>query len=340
MSKKAKKNLIWVLLLFVASIWIIFQHNDRKMPYRNSSGLIFGTVYNITYQSNDSLDGNIKQELDKFDGSLSMFNENSVITKVNRNEPIRVDSLFERCFTRSMEISQMTGGDFDVTVCPLVNAWGFGFKSRHFPTDQQIQQLRQLVGYQKVKLVGGRVVKANPNMLLDFGAIAKGYGVDVVARLLDKKGVENYMVDIGGEVVLKGKNPQHKLWRIGINKPIDDSTSVNNEIDRVLYLTDCAVATSGNYRNFYYRDGKKYSHEINPHTGYPALNEILSATVITKDCMSADGFATALMVMGLKKSQAFLAKHPEIDAYLIYRDTNNKNKIYYSKGMDKYFEKK
>ncbi len=335
---KIQKNLIWVLILLIASVWIIIQHNSKKEPYRNTAGLIFGTVYNITYQSNDSLNALIKEELDKFDGSLSMFNKKSTVARVNRNEAFDVDSLFAHCFRRSMEISQMSGGDFDITVCPLVNAWGFGFKTKHFPTDSQIQDLRRIVGYQKVKLVGKRIQKADPSMMLDFSAIAKGYGVDVAARVLDKHGVKNYMVDIGGEVVLKGKNPQNKLWRIGINKPIDDSLSVNQEIDKVLYLTDCAIATSGNYRNFYYHNGKKYSHEINPHTGYPAMNEILSATVITKDCMSADGFATAIMVMGLKKTEAFLAKHPEIDAYIIYRDKDGRNKIYYSKGMDKYFK--
>ena len=337
MNKKTKKNLILVAILLIASVWIIVQHNSRKVPYRNTAGLAFGTVYNITYQSDDTLNVQIKEAIDKFDASLSMFNKKSILSRVNRNEAVNVDSLFQHCFKRSMEISRQTGGDFDVTVCPLVNAWGFGFNNNHFPTDSQIQQLRKLVGYQNVKLVGNRVVKSNPNMLLDFSAIAKGYGVDVIARLLDGYGVKNYMVDIGGEVVIKGRNPQKKLWRIGINKPIDDSLSVNQEIDRVLYLTDCAIATSGNYRNFYYHNGKKYSHEINPHTGYPALNEILSATVITKECISADGYATALMVMGLKKAEAFLARHPEIDAYIIYRDANNTNKIYYSKGMNKYF---
>lgn len=339
MTKKLRWNILWLFLLLIASGWIIIQHHHSDIPYRTSQGLIFGTIYKITYQYNDSLDGDIKQELDKFDASLSMFNKNSVIAKINRNEPIEVDTLFERCFNRSMQISQMTGGDFDVTVCPLVNAWGFGFKSKHFPEEQEIQRLKRLVGYQKIKLNERHIIKSNLYMLLDFSAIAKGYGVDVVARLLDKKGIKNYMVDIGGEVVVKGKNPQNQQWRIGINKPIDDSQSLNQEIDRVLYLTDCAVATSGNYRNFYYHNGKKYSHEINPHTGYPAMNEILSATVITQDCMSADGFATAIMVMGLNKTKAFLTQHPEIDAYVIYRDVNNKNKIYYSKGMNKYFKK-
>lgn len=340
MSRKAKKNLLWVLVLLVASVWIIVQQNEKKAPYRNNAGLVFGTVYNVTYQSDDTLNVEIRQALDKVDDALSMFNKSSVVSKINANTPVQIDSLFARCFNRAMYISKQTNGDFDITVCPLVNAWGFGFKSRQFPTDDQIQDLLQIVGYQKVRFDGKQIVKSNPLIMLDFSAIAKGYGVDMAAKALSDHGVKNYMVDIGGEVVLKGKNMQNKLWKIGINKPIDDSTSVNNEIDRVLYLTDCAIATSGNYRNYYYHNGKKYSHEINPHTGYPAMNEILSATVIAKDCMSADGYATSFMVMGLQRVKAFLAAHPELDAYIIYRGENNKNKIFYSKGMDKYFKNK
>jgi len=339
MNRKTRNSILWVALLLIASIWIIVQH-QKKAPYRNINGFVFGTVYNITYQSNDSLQLDIEDELRKFDASLSMFNDTSVISKINQNKPVVVDSLFEHCFKRSMEISQMTKGDFDVTVCPLVNAWGFGFKSKKFPNKKQIDSLLQYVGYQKVKLVNHRLIKSNPNIMLDFSAIAKGYAVDVVSYFLDKRGIRNYMVDIGGEVVIRGKNPQNKLWRIGINKPIDDSLSVNQEIDKVMNISNKAIATSGNYRNFYYYKGKKYSHEINPHNGFPALTDVLSSTVITSDCMSADAFATAIMVMGLKKSQSFLRRLQNVDAYIIYRDEKGKNQIYYSPGMNKYFNNK
>lgn len=174
--------------------------------------------------------------------------------------------------------------------------------------------------------------------MLDFSAIAKGYAVDAVSNVLIKKGIKNFMVDIGGEVRIKGRNPQKKLWKIGINKPIDDSLSVNKEIDKVLFITDKAIATSGNYRNFYYYKGKKYSHEINPHTGYPALNEVLSSTVIAPDCMTADALATAIMVKGLKASIQMIDRMQNVDAYIIYRDNDDSNKIYYSKGMNKYLK--
>jgi thiamine biosynthesis lipoprotein len=339
MKKKTISYLVWTALLLLASVWIIVAHN-KNIPYRSISGLTFGTVYNITYQSEDSLQPDIDAALRQFDGSLSMFNDTSVITRVNRNKPVVTDSTFNYCFRKAMYISKLTGGDFDITVCPLVNAWGFGFKSRHFPTAKQIDSLMQYIGYQKVKLVNNRIVKTNPNVMLDCSAIAKGYAVDVIAKLLTERGVKNFMVDIGGEVVVKGINPQKDMWRIGINKPTDDSLSVNEDIDKVLHLTNKAIATSGNYRNFYYHNGKKYSHEINPHSGQPALNEVLSSTVITDECITADGLATAIMVMGLKRAQALLAKLPNVDAYIIYRGEKGESKIYYSKGMNKYLKDK
>lgn len=341
MKSRAKKSIIWVVSLFLlASIWIIIVQYNPKTPYRNISGLIFGTVYNITYQSNDSLKSDIDAALNQVDGSLSMFNDTSIIARINRNQPVVIDSLFEHCFKRSMEVSKLTDGDFDITVCPLVNAWGFGFKGRQFPTAGQIDSLRQFVGYQKIKLIGKRVEKADSRVMLDLSAVAKGYAVDVVSYLLNKKGVKNYMIDIGGEVVIKGKNPQGNLWKIGINRPIDDSLAVNQELEGVLNITDRAIATSGNYRNYYYKEGKKYSHEINPHTGYPALNEVLSSTVISKDCMTSDALATAIMVMGLKKAEILVSKLPDVETYIIYRGKGGTNKIYYSQGMDKYLKKK
>ena len=194
--------------------------------------------------------------------------------------------------------------------------------------------------YKKVKLVDGRVVKEDPRIMLSCSAVAKGYSVDVVARLLEKKGIQNYMVDIGGEIVAKGKNSRNGLWRIGINKPIDDSLSVNQEIQTILELSDAGLATSGNYRNFYYKDGKKYAHTIDPRTGYPVQHNILSATVIAEDCMTADALATAFMVMGLKEASAFANAHPAIDAYFIYSDENGKFQTFFTDGMKKYMPAK
>ena len=273
----------------------------------------------------------------RFDGSLSPFNDTATISRVNRNEDIIVDSLFSRVFRRSMEVSHETNGAFDITVAPLVNAWGFGFKQGRFPDSTMIDSLLQFTGYQKISLTdSGKVIKQDPRTILDCSAVAKGYAVDIIAGYLERQGVSNFMVDIGGEVVVRGMNPHNARWRIGINKPVEDSLSSNQELQTILQVTNVGIATSGNYRNFYYKDGKKYAHTINPHTGYPALNDMLSATVIARDCMSADAYATSCMVMGVKQATRFVESRPDIDAYFIYTDKDGNLQTYFTKGMERY----
>ena len=235
-----------------------------------------------------------------------------------------------------MEISRETKGAFDITIAPLANAWGFGFKKGAFPDSLMIDSLLQITGYEKVKLENGKVVKQDPRIMLSCSAVAKGYSVDVIARLLDRKGIKNYMVDIGGEVVVKGKNATGDLWRIGINKPYDDSLAVKQDIQVVLNLTDLGMATSGNYRNYYYKDGKKYAHTIDPRTGYPVQHSILSSTVIAEDCMTADALATSFMVMELEEAEKFCKANPMIDAYFIYSGEKGEFKTYYTDGMKRY----
>ena len=238
-----------------------------------------------------------------------------------------------------MEISRESNGAFDITGAPLVNAWGFGFKKVHFPDSLMVDSLLDITGYTKVSLSAeGKIVKQDPRIMLTCSAVAKGYAVDIVAQLLEKKGIQNYMVDIGGEVVVHGNNPQNTPWRIGINKPIDDSLAINQELQTVLQISNAGIATSGNYRNFYYKDGKKYAHTIDPRTGYPVQHSILSATVIARDCMSADAYATAFMVMGLEEAERFANANPEIDAYFIYSDNDGKFKTFCTEGMKKYIK--
>lgn len=336
MDKKTRRNFLWVALLVLGTIWILARHN-QPVPYQKDNGLIFGTIYNITYQHTSNLKADIEAELHRFDGSLSPFNDTAVITRINRGEDIAGDTLFCNVFRRSMEISHETEGAFDITVAPLANAWGFGFKKGEFPDSATVDSLRQLVGYEKVELTAdGHVRRQDDRMQLSCSAVAKGYAVDVIAQLLRRKGVKNFMVDIGGEVVVSGQNPQGSLWRIGINKPVDDSLSLNQELQTVLTLTDVGIATSGNYRNYYYHEGKKYAHTINPHTGYPALHNLLSATVIARDCMSADAYATAFMVMGLERAKAFVEARPDLDACFIYADSTGSYQTYMTEGMKRY----
>lgn len=335
MDDKQKKKLIWQLpflvLLIVGTVLIIRQ--QRSMPYQRSTDLVFGTSYNIVYQCDSDLSLGIKEELMKVDRSLSPFNKESVITAVNQNREVRLDSHFQEVFKLAKEVSDDTEGAFDITVAPLVNAWGFGFKNDVRPTSRQVDSLLQMVGYQKVKIEQGRVLKADPRMMLDCSAIAKGYGVDVVARYLRSRGVENYMVEIGGEIVTHGVNPQRLPWRVGVTKPTDDSLNVSHELQTILNVTDKAMATSGNYRNFYYKDGKKFAHTIDPKTGYPVQHNILSATVLARNCATADAYATAFMVMGLERAQQLLDRHPDLMAYLIYNDADGNNAVWFSPSL-------
>ena len=331
------KKLFWqvpfLVILVVATIWIIRQ--QHVTPYQHDEGFIFGTVYHITYQSDDNYQKEIENELMKVDQSLSPFNQTSIISKINRNEKVKVNDMFTEVFQLAEKISKETNGAFDITVAPLVNVWGFGFKKGIDPDKQVIDSLRELVGYQKVSLVNGFIKKQNANTMLDCSAIAKGYGSDVVARFLKSKGIDNFMVEIGGEVVTCGNSEKRVPWRIGVNKPTDDSLNTSNELQTVLNVTDRAMATSGNYRNFYYKNGKKYAHTIDPKTGYPVQHNILSATVIAHDCATADAYATSFMVMGLEGAKKILEKHPELLAYLIYSDHKGKNQVWYSPSMQK-----
>ena len=327
--KKVLPILFILVVLVVAGIAV----GRKNADYQHDSGLVFGTSYNITYQSNDNLKPEIEKALAEVDASLSPFNEKSVITHVNNNEAVTLDDHFITVFRLSSEIYKDTEGAFDITVAPLVNAWGFGFKNGITPDRHAIDSLMQFVGFDKVKLQDGKIIKTDDRLMLDCSAIAKGYGVDAVARLLKSKGIDTYMVAIGGEIGASGENPKGAPWRIGVSKPDDDSVNVSNEIQGIINISNRAMATSGNYRNFYYKGGKKYAHTIDPKTGCPVQHSILSATVVSDECAKADAYATAFMVMGLDKAKAVLARHKDMMAYFIYSDDKGNNKVWYSPSL-------
>lgn len=322
----------------LASLWIlVFTACTQQKQYYEESGSVFHTIYHIKYESPELLTEKIDAEFQKFNLSLNPFNPNSIIAKVNNNEPVEVDDWFIEVFNRAKEVSDHSEGIFDITCAPLINLWGFGFSKMDSVTPQMIDSIKQFVGYQKVRLDGRKVVKDDPRILLNCSAIAKGYASDVIARLLEREGVENYMVEIGGEVTMKGVNQNGNCWRIGINKPEDDSTGIKNDIEEVVQVCKKGgVATSGNYRNFYVKDGKKYAHTIDPRTGYPSEQSILSATIVADDCITADAYATAFMAMGLEKARQAAKNIPGIEYYVIYSDENGKHQIEYSTGMLQY----
>ena len=331
MNKKLYWQIPLALLLIIGTIYIARQEHSKT--YRHAEGSIFGTIYHITYEADRDLQPDMVEALMRVDNSLSMFNDSSVISRINRGEDVDLSKqrMFVEVFQLAQTISKETNGAFDITVAPLVNAWGFGFKNDTKPSPAAIDSLRQFIGYQNVNIVNHQVQKTDPRTMLDCSAIAKGYGTDVVARLLRSKDVSNFMIEIGGEVVVAGKNDRGGPWRIGVTKPTEDPENQNNELQTVLSLpyhnststskhTLSALATSGNYRNFYYKDGKRYAHTIDPRTGYPVQHNILSATVIAPNCATADAYATSFMVLGLDSAKQVLAHHPELLAYLIYTD--------------------
>ena len=313
-----KWQIPFLLLLIAGTAFIIRRHNAPSVvPFQAEEGYIFGTIYHAKYQYATSLHEEILQELNTVDASLSMFNPQSCISRINRGEDIPADSLITTLFRQASAISEATDGAFDITVAPLVNAWGFGIKHDALPDSATVDSLRALVGWQRVRLQDGRLQRDDSRMIFDFSAIAKGFGADCVAQLFERRGIHNYMIEIGGEIVVGGQKSATEQWRVGITKPSDEGA--DGELQEVVEMkAGTAMATSGNYRNFYVRNGRKYAHTINPHTGRPVEHTLLSATVVAPNCALADAYATAFMSMGLDEAKKLLAQHPELKAYLIY----------------------
>lgn len=321
-------------LFFVAFLFLV-NACTQNSNYITNQGFIYGTIYTIKYESPEGKDlqAGIEEEMNKLNRSLSTFDSLSVISKVNKNEVVVLDDYFLTVFNKAMEVSAITGGAFDITVAPMVNVWGFGFKHKEQVNDVLIDSLKNLVGYQKIRIVDGAIVKDHPNTMLDCSAIAKGFAVDMVGNYLASQGCNNYMVEIGGEVVARGVNAKGKYWSIGVSKPVDDPSPANQELKAIVSLKNKALATSGNYRNFYVQDGKKYAHTIDPHTGYPVQHSLLSSTVLADNCMTADAFATSFMVLGLDEAEKIVNQIDGLEAYFIYSGENGEMETWFSEGF-------
>jgi thiamine biosynthesis lipoprotein len=329
------KNQLIALIFLLLAISNSCTSPGKTGIYFKIAGFAQGTSYHIIYEMPDTIDlqPQIDSILHAFDLSLSAYDSTSIISKINRNEDVLIDDLFTQVFIKSTEIFISSDGIFDITVMPLVNAWGFGPKSRETIDSARIDSLLVFVGMGKVRLENGKVIKSDPRVQLDVNAIAQGYSVDIVTGFLDGLGVQNYMVEIGGEIRAKGINPAGKIWRIGIDKPEFGNIIPGAEIEAVVELKNKALATSGNYRKYYEENGIKYTHSIDPKTGYPAQQSLLSATIIADDCITADAYATVCMVGGLEKSKKILAQHPELEAYLIFGDDTGVYQLFITEGM-------
>ena len=324
-----KNSLILGFLLLFATV-IYGQSDPIKIE-----GEAQGTTYHITYYDSQNRDfqPEIENILHDFDLSVSTYIPNSIISRINSNQKdVIVDNYFKACFNKAKEVWKNTHGAFDPTVYPIVNAWGFGPGRKQKIEKTKIDSMLQFVGFQLIKLKGNKVVKKDPRVALDFNAFAQGYSVDVVSDFLISKGLSSFIVEIGGEVYAKGRKPDGKYWTIGIEKPIDNKET-ENPFKAIVKLENLGIATSGNYRRFVIEDGVKYAHHIDPKTGYPTKNNLLSASLFTKECISADANATGVLVLGLEKAKVFLQKHPEIQAYLIYSDEKGNYQVYETPGI-------
>jgi FAD:protein FMN transferase len=323
-----------ILIVFVVAFSIIFK--GPKPTYKKITGDTQGTTYNITYEyrKNKDLQPAIEKVMRDYELSLSIYEPQSIISRINHNDPdVKVDKLFVKIFEKAREVYEKSDGAFDITVAPLVNAWGFGPVPAANVDSTMIDSLLQFVGMDKVKLVGEKVVKENPSVMLDDNAIAQGYSVDVVSAFLDSKKVLNYLVEIGGELKCRGVNAKGQDWVIGIDRPVDGNITPGTNVQAIVAIRSKSLATSGNYRKFFEKDGVKYAHHINPKTGYPEMSRLLSATVLADDCITADAYGTVFMVMGLERSIEFLKHRSDLEAYLIYSDDQGAFRVYATPGM-------
>jgi len=318
------------LIIFLALV--VSQSCRQPSKYIYNEGSVYGTIYHFVYESPNGKDlhEEIKAKLNEYNKTFSTFDSTSIISKVNRNLPVQLNDIFIECFNRSMKVSEISGGAFDITAGPMVNAWGFGPEVRRKLNEEQIDSLKEITGFRKVKLQDGKILKESPHMKLDMSAIAKGYTCDLLGKFLSSKGCKNYMIEIGGEVVAFGKNERGRTWTIGISKPEESAFFASNAIQAKVQLPDHALATSGNYRNFYVEDGKKYAHTIDPKSGYPVQHSLLSTTVLADNCMDADAFATAFMVLGLEESIEIARKQQGLKVYFIYANEEGATQVYMS----------
>lgn len=339
-----KKSLGYLIMgvLVIIFAFLFYSPFKKQKEYIHNEGKAQGTYYSATYLQPDGKD--LQPEIEKlfkeFDLSLSTYNPNSIISKINKNnDSVVTDVYFETMFEAAQKVSEHTNGAFDITVAPLVNAWGFGFGNHERSKAPDVEKLLPLVGYQKVKLVNHKLIKENPDIMIDASAIAQGYSADLIAQLFEKNNCENYMIDIGGEIVCKGVNPKGELWHIGIDKPVEDPENANGELQTIINVSNVGLTTSGNYRQFYYKDGKKLAHTINPKTGLPVEHNLLSATVVASNCTLADAYATAFMVLGVDSALKVCKTIDGMDCYLIYTDKDGQYQVTYTEGFKKYLKK-
>ena len=324
-----RNGVLWVLGLVILAAC---GKQPEKMVLQ---GLAQGSYYAITYY--DEQNRNFQHEIDSIfhavDMSVNLWVDSSVISKVNRNEEVLLDDIFIDNFNIAQEAARLSDGYFDPTISPIVAAWGFSYKHGDSITPQLIDSLKQLVDYRKVRIENGKVIKDNPDMTLDFNAIAQGYTSDLIAAFLANQGIKNYLVDTGGEIMARGGKPNGKSWVVGIEKPADNWDS-EQVVQTRIALRDKGLVTSGSTRKYVERDGRRYSHCIDPKTGYPVEHQLLSVTVLAENSVWADALASICMVMGLEQSLPFIESMDGVEAYYIFANDKNTLETYATEGFN------
>jgi len=325
------------IILFLAAITLCLSSCTPPAEYAAIDGMTQGTTYHIVVEKSPGLDVmKLRQDIETLfsvvDNSLSIYNDSSVISLINGNRSNITDSLLREVFRLSSRVSEQSGGLFDITVGPLVRAWGFGPDAMKRFDESMLDSLLALVGMDKVRLEGGRIIKADPDMFIDVNAIAQGYTVDLVIDLLLRNGISECLAEVGGEVRTVG-DKRGDGWRVGIDTPADGNYLPGDDMRATVRLDDRALATSGNYRKFYVEDGVKYSHTIDPRTGYPVRHTLLSATVTAPTAAEADAWATVCMVAGREEAAAFIERYDSLEGYLIFSDENGEMRSWISEGL-------
>lgn len=318
MDKQKRNRAVVLALLGIVGGIILFTLPQRKPQWREVNGVIWATTYSIKYQHTDDLSDSIMSVFKIVDLSVSPFNKNSVVTAVNDNRSDSIDEIFSTIFAKSLVVYKETDGAFDPTLSPLINAWGFGYKEGTLPSAARVDSILQFVGLDKAHLKNGKINKDDSRISFNFSAIAKGFACDEIGRMFQRNGVSDFLIEVGGEVVAFGENQNGDKWHLSIDSPFESRDTISHQSMKVIAVTDCGVATSGNYRNYQTDSvGAHFGHIIDPATGYPGKTDILSATVIADDCMTADAYATAFMVLGKSKSLEFLKNRDDIAALFV-----------------------
>ncbi len=307
-----------VLVAVVAAVAVLLLW-PKPQRYITDQGVVWTTEYHITYRAAKPLNDSITAVLQRVDTVASVYNKQSRVSAFNAGHDIVMDDILERLVRASLVVNEQSGGAFDPTVMPLVNAWGFGYKTGQMPTQHVIDSLRQFVGMKLLAIEGNHLVKRDDRTQLDFSSIAKGLAVDEVAAMLRRNGVTDYMVEIGGEVYCAGVNAQGKPWHVSVDMPGDDPDS--HEAALVLEVDTLGIATSGNYRKFKQDGNRRISHIVNPATGSSEVSNLLSVTIVAHDCMTADAWATACMVMGTDATQRMMEQRTDLGVMTISADS-------------------